>query len=383
MSAAVTRNYDAYEAIRPEQSELYSQFRYTELKGFDYNNGDGTVTRRDPSKVIYENGKYYMWYTGRKTPVKPVGMSRAKEANDSVPSADWDLSDIWYATSKDGFTWEEQGIAVPRPPKPQPGWRSVTTTDILKWKGKYYLYFQAFMEASGLRGDYCPVSVAYADSPDGPWTHTGEIVIPNGPEGSWDQNSIHDPYPLIHDGKIYLYYKSDFDNRAELRPSKIRMQGLAIAKDPLGPFVKHSLNPVINSGHETTLFPYKKGVAAIVQRDGQEHNTIQYAKDWVNFEIASITELLPVAAGPFVPDAFTDTENGRGITWGISHFTNAGNNWSKNHSILVRFDCDLSQDIDDPDMKGHYYQYGPEFYYSHGLNKKQRERIKKENAQLK
>ena len=383
LSAAVTRNYDAYEAIRPEQSELYSQFRYTELIGFDYNNGDGTVTRRDPSKVIYENGKYYMWYTGRKTPVKPVGMSRAKEANDSVPSADWDLSDIWYATSEDGFTWEEQGIAVPRPPKPQPGWRSVTTTDILKWKGKYYLYFQAFMEASGLRGDYCPVSVAYADSPDGPWTHTGEIVIPIGPEGSWDQNSIHDPYPLVHDGKIYLYYKSDFDNRAELRPSKIRMQGLAIAKNPLGPFVKHPLNPVINSGHETTLFPYKKGVAAIVQRDGQEHNTIQYAKDWVNFEIASITELLPVAAGPFVPDAFTDTENGRGITWGISHFTNAGNNWSKNHSILVRFDCDLSQDIDDPDMKGHYYQFGPEFYYSHGLNKKQRERITKENAKLK
>ncbi|MBC6997088.1 family 43 glycosylhydrolase [Cytophaga sp. FL35] len=382
LSAAVTRNYAAYEAIRPEQSELYSQFRYTELIGFDYNNGDGTVTRRDPSKVIYENGKYYMWYTGRKTPVKPVGMLRAKEANDTVPSADWDLSDIWYATSEDGLTWEEQGIAVPRPPKPQPGWRSVTTTDILKWKGKYYLYFQAFMEVSGLRGDYCPVSVAYADSPDGPWTHTGEIVIPNGPEGSWDQNSIHDPYPLVHDGKIYLYYKSDFDNRAELRPSKIRMQGLAIAKNPLGPFVKHPLNPVINSGHETTLFPYKKGVAAIVQRDGQEHNTIQYAKDWVNFEIASITELLPVAAGPFVPDAFTDTDNGRGITWGISHFTNAGNNWSKNHSILVRFDCDLSQDIDDPDMKGHYYQHGPEFHYSHGLNKKQRERIKKENAKL-
>ena len=90
---------------------------------------------------------------------EPVGMARAKEATDVIPSSDWDLADIWYATSEDGFTWEEQGIAVPRPPKPEPGWRSVTTTDILKWKGKYYLYFQAFMEASGLRGDFCPVSV--------------------------------------------------------------------------------------------------------------------------------------------------------------------------------------------------------------------------------
>lgn len=308
-------------------------------------------------------------------------MSRAKEATDVIPSADWDLSDIWYATSEDGFTWKEEGIAVPRPPKPEAGWRSVTTTDILKFKGKYYLYFQAFMEASGLRGDFCPVSVAWANSPDGPWTHTGKIVIPNGPEGSWDQYSIHDPYPLVHDGKIYLYYKGDLDKRPELKPSKIRMQGLGIAEDPLGPFTKHPLNPVINSGHETTLFPFKEGVAAIVQRDGQEHNTIQYAKDWVNFEIASITELLPVAAGPFIPDAFTDTKNGRGITWGISHFINAGGNWR--HSILTRFDCDLSQDVDDQKMKDHHYNYSPEFHYTHRLSGEQRKRNEEETKKLK
>ncbi|GJM63806.1 glycoside hydrolase family 117 protein [Persicobacter diffluens] len=381
LSAAVKRNYEAYEHIRPEASTLYTQFKYTELKGFDYNDGDGTITRRDPSKVIFENGKYYVWYTGRKSPVKPVGMSCAKEATDVIPSSDWDLADIWYATSEDGFTWEEQGIAVARPSKPQPGWRSVTTTDILKWKGKYYLYFQAFMEASGLRGDFCPVSVAWADSPDGPWHHTGEIVIPNGPEGSWDQYSIHDPYPLVHDGKIYLYYKGDFDKREEFKPSKIRMQGLAIAEDPLGPFEKHPLNPLINSGHETTLFPFKEGVAAIVQRDGQEHNTIQYAKDWVNFDIASITEMLPVAAGPFVPDAFTNTDDGRGITWGLSHVINAGGNWR--HTILVRFDCDLSQDIDDQDMKNHYINYSPEYLYKHRLNGKQKKRIQQQTAALK
>jgi hypothetical protein len=203
LSAAVQRNFDAYESIRPEQNELFTQFRYTKLKGFDYNDGDGTVTRRDPSKVIFANGRYYVWYTCRNTLVKPVGMSRAAEATDVIPSSDWDLADICYATSKDGFTWEEQGVAVPRPPKPNPGWRSVTTTDILVWKGKYYLYYQAFMEASGLRGDYCPVAVSSADSPDGPWTAANKIVIPNGAEGEWDQYAIHDPYPLVHDGKIY------------------------------------------------------------------------------------------------------------------------------------------------------------------------------------
>jgi len=67
LSRAVARNYDGYESIRPEQNELYSQFKYTKLAGFDYHGGDGTVTRRDPSKVIFAKGKYYVWYTHRNT----------------------------------------------------------------------------------------------------------------------------------------------------------------------------------------------------------------------------------------------------------------------------------------------------------------------------
>jgi len=382
LSAAVERNFDAYLSIRPEENELYSQFKYTKLKGFDYNDGDGTITRRDPSKVIYANGKYYVWYTHRDTGFKSVGMSKADQATDEIPSADWDLSDIYYATSKDGFTWAEQGVAVARPPKPQAGWRSVTTTDILVWEGKYYLYYQAFMEASGTRGDFCPVAVSYADSPDGPWTSANKVVIPNGAEGEWDQYSIHDPYPLVHDGRIYLYYKGDFDERPEMKPSKVRMHGLAIAEHPLGPFKKHSLNPVLNSGHETTLFPFGKGVAAIIQRDGMKRNTIQYAEDWVNFEIASITDMLPVAGGPFVPDAFTNTTDGQGITWGLSHFTNATGDWENSHTVLVRFDCDLSKQIHDDRMKGHYLSLSPEFHYQHGLNAEQRKRIAQETSEL-
>lgn len=374
MSAALERNYTAYMAPRPENNELYSQFKYTRLKCFDYNNHDGTISRRDPSKVIFVNGKYYVWYTHRQTETPPQGVDNC---SDTIPSRDWDLSEIWYATSEDGFSWKEQGVAVPRPPKPNAGWRSVTTTDILVWKGKYYLYYQAFMEASGTRGDDCPVAVSYADSPDGPWTPFNKIVIPNGAKGEWDQYSIHDPYPLVYKGKIYLYYKSDFDGD----PRLIRMQGLAIADNPLGPFKKHPLNPVINSGHETTLFPFKVGIAALVIRDGNEHFTVQYAKDGVNFKIASIVSLMPIAAGPFVPDAFTNTKYGRGITWGISHNTLAGTR-GNGHSLLMRFDCDLSLDVNDPDMKKHKYIYKPEFYYQHGLKKEQHKRILEETRRL-
>lgn len=374
MSAAMERNYTAYMAPRPEDNELYSLFRYTKLKGLDYNNHDGTLTRRDPSKVIFANGKYYVWYTHRHTPTPPQG---AEKCTDTIPSRDWDLSDIWYATSEDGFTWQEQGVAVPRPRKPNPGWRSVTTTDILVWKEEYYLYYQAFMEASGTRGDDCPVAVSYADSPDGPWTPLNRVVIPNGAEGEWDQYSIHDPYPLVYKGKIYLYYKSDCDGD----PRLVRMQGLAVANHPLGPFEKHPLNPVINSGHETTLFPFKEGIAALVIKDGNEHFTIQYAEDGVNFEIASIVSLMPVAAGPFVPDAVTKTKYGRGITWGLCHNTWAGTR-GKGHSVLMRFDCDLSLDVNYPDMKKHGYMHNPEFYYQHGLNKELRARIQEDTRRL-
>ncbi len=373
LSSALDRSFNQYPSHVNAENELYSQFRYTKLTGFDYADGDATITRRDPSKVLFENGKYYVWYTKRHTSVPPIGWNRADEATDEIPSTDWDLAEIWYATSTDGFHWEEQGVAVTRPPKPVPGWRAVATPDILKFKGKYYIYYQAFTEASGKRGDYCPVSVAVAENIDGPWTHVDKVVIPTGAKGEWDQFAIQAPTPLVHDGKIYVYYKAAF-NRPQTVWSGI---GLAIADDPLGPFKKHHLNPVQNSGHEICFFPWKEGVASLTIRDGSEHFTVQYAQDWVNFEIMAITEFMPTGPNAFIPDAFSDNKNGRGITWGIGHFINfKGKNTQKTHSELYRFDCDLSLDIHDPEMKDHNYRLDPEFYFQFDLSEKQLKRIK-------
>lgn len=365
LSVAMERLYRDYFAPTPESNELYSTFKFTPPEGFDYHNGDGTISRRDPSKVIRVNGKYYVWYTHRKTATPPRG---AALGSDTIPSTDWDLAEIWYATSEDGFTWQERGVAIPRPPKPHPGWRSVSTADILVWKGKYYLYYQGFLEMSGKRGDDCPVTASVAGSPDGPWRPCNKVVIPNGAPGEWDQYSIHDPYPLVYNGKIYLYYKSDFNNAQP----HVRAHGLATANDPLGPFTKHPLNPIMNSGHETTLFPFMSGIAAFAIHNGIEHNTIQYAPDGVSFKIAAVSSLMPVAAGPYVPDAFTDTKDGRGITWGLCHITAVGAS-NQRHSILARFDCDLSRDVHDPSMKQTDLYLKPEAYFSQGLSKQQRE----------
>ncbi len=378
LSKAMKRLYTDYKTPRPEDNELFTSFAYTQLKGFDYNGGDGTISRRDPSKVIIENGKYYVWYTKRHTKYPPVGYGNAHLSTDEIPSADWDLCEIWYATSKDGFTWEEQGVAVTRPSKPIVGWRSVATPDILKFKGKYYLYYQGFMEASGKKGDHCPVTVSYADSPDGPWTPLNKIVVENGKPGTWDQFSIHDPYPLVYKGKIYLYYKAAFGDR----PDYLCVNGLAIADNPLGPFEKHPLNPILNSSHETAYFPFEEGIATIATRNGNEANTIQYAPDGVNFSVASVTALLPIAAGPCVPDAFNSNGNGRGITWGLSHFDNAADDWSKDHTILGRFDCDLSLDVKDLKLKQTQTKFKKEVFFSKSLSKNQIERINTSNTKI-
>ncbi len=377
LSAALERSYSRYRTTSEFDNELHTQFRYSELEGFNYNDRDGTITRRDPSNIIRANGKYYVWYTYRNTKNVPKRTERTVE---DVPSRDWDLSDIWYATSEDGFTWKEEGLAVARAPKGKVGDRSIATPGMLEWQGKFYLYYQAFADTGDGKINDCVISAAYADSPDGPWTPTYKEVVHNGRKGEWDHFTIQDPTPLVHDGKIFLYYKSDFDDRL---PAYLKMVGLATADNPLGPFERHPLNPVLNSGHEISLFPFEEGIAALVIRDGYEHFTIQYAPDGVNFEIETITELMPIAPGPYIPDAFTDTKDGRGITWGLCHVNHAQNVKGTQMSILLRFDCDLSKDFHDPMLKKTRHLHKPDVFLRYSLNWKQRqERMERERLEL-
>ncbi|MFI3286575.1 MAG: family 43 glycosylhydrolase [Rikenellaceae bacterium] len=368
LSASMETLYERYGVPLPQQNELYSQFRFSAITGFDYDDASGKISRRDPSRIIRVGDIYYIWYTLRQTQSAPLG---ADACNDTIPSTDWDLSDIGYAISKDGFNWEEKGVALSRPPRPLQGHRSISTPEILVWKDKYYLYFQAFSDASGTAGgDNCPVAMAEASSPDGPWQYYDDIVIPTGNSGDWDQYSIHDPLPVVFKGKIYMYYKSDYNADMGL----VRSQGLAVGDNPFGPFAKSKLNPVLSSGHETQYFRFREGIAAIATRDGHEHYTIQYSEDGVNFNQASIGDLMPEASGLYDPDAFTNVEHANGITWGICHV----NNYRKGgtYSNIFRFDCDLSLTLDDPEMKNNHVYPTYEEYLRRGLSPKQRARIK-------
>ena len=297
LSAATQRVYDMWTPKQDIGNPFYTVFKYSPVTGIGKDSSEHSVSRRDPSKVLKIGDTYYVWYTKRETKYMPVGRFNIDKANDEIPVVDWDLADICYATSKDGFHWVEQGIAVPRAPKGSYGDRSLSTPDILVFKGRYYLYYQTFT-TMWRANDCVNVSAAWSDSPDGPWTRLDRPVIPQGAPGDWDSCAIHDPYPLIYRGKIWLYYKASPIDKS---PGNLRLaQGVAVADHPEGPFEKSELNPVTNSGHETMLWPYNEGgIAALLIQDGPEKDTVQFAPDGLNFVPMAHVQLAPHAPGPF------------------------------------------------------------------------------------
>ncbi len=353
VSAATKRVYDNYGIYKDQRSEFFSTFKYRRVSGIGKQSG---VSRRDPSKVIKVGDCYYVWYTRRQTAESWMGIAAATATR---PAWDWDMADIWYATSGDGLHWQEQGPAVERGPSGSFDDRAVFTPDILVHAGKYYLYYQVIQGIWKHRSLH-QIGMAWSDSPAGPWTKCDQPILRPGRRGEfvgtaddadaiasfgeWDSHKLHDPFVLVYRGKIWLYYKGVQFGRTYRHDLGIGW-GVATADDPAGPFVKSALNPLTNSGHETFLYPFREGIVAITSLEGPEKNTVQYAADGLNFKVVGKVSAPPIAAGPYVPDAFTDSGDGRGLTWGLAHIQHQHGGPMAN-SFLLRFDCNLSRDVD-------------------------------------
>ncbi|TLX71841.1 glycosyl hydrolase [Labilibacter sediminis] len=359
LSASMQRYKTQWENKEPRENEFYSCFKYKPLKGLEYEEG---ISRRDPSTVIKVADKYYVYYTrSPKTPA-PVGY---KKATESLPANTWDLCDIYYATSTDGETWEEQGVAAARGPEGEFDDRSVFTPDIMVYEGKYYLYYQAVKFPYQQRTRNV-IGMSWANSPDGPWHRNPKPVLEPGEPGVWDgevddrskilkygafdSHKVHDPNLIIRDGKIWMYYKAHpMGVHSKLKkPYPDFSMGVAISDTPEGPFVKHHLNPISASGHEALVWPYKDGVASLITANGPEKNTVQWAKDGVNFEVKAHVVLPPDAAGLFCPDKYDNTKNGKGFTWGLCHIAQKP---SKPWAYLMAFECDLSSVVENSKYK--------------------------------
>ena len=307
-------------------SEWFVEYRTFDLKGdLAYEEG---VVRRDPSAVLKIDDTYYVWYTRSTGPTDGFG---GDIENEKV--FPWDRCDIWYATSKDGWTWKEEGLAVARGEKGTFDDRSVFTVECLYHEGKYYLTYQTVGGPYTVRVKN-QVGLAYSDSPTGPWTKLDKPILSPADNGVWkgevqnrfavekkgdfDSHKVHDPCLLAYNGKFYLYYKGEQMGEEITFGGRQIRHGVAIADNPLGPYVKSKYNPISNSGHEICVWHHDGGIASLITTDGPEKNTVQWSPDGINFEIKSYIPGAPHAIG-LVRDNNDPKDPIAIMEWGLTH----------------------------------------------------------------
>lgn len=307
-------------------NEWFIEFEVFDLKGdLAYEEG---VVRRDPSAVIKIDEKYYVWYSKSTGPTD--GFAGDIENEKVFP---WDRCDIWYATSADGITWKEEGLAVPRGPKGAYDDRSVFTVEIMTWEGMYYLVYQTVKSPYNVRVKN-QVGLAWSNSPNGPWTKSEEPVLSPADNGVWkgdqdnrfnvekkgdfDSHKVHDPCIIPYQGKFYLYYKGEQMGEEITFGGRQIRHGVAVSDNPKGPYVKSPYNPISNSGHEICVWPYNGGIASLITTDGPEKNTLQWSPDGINFEIKSVIKGAPHAIG-LNRSADNEKAPTEILRWGLTH----------------------------------------------------------------
>lgn len=342
LSAATERAFQ----YPDRDNEWYCGFAYTPVTGIGSEVG---VHRRDPSSVIRVDGTYYVYYT------KSVGPYFGKSHLGTLVTKQfpWDYADIWCAASDDGINWKEQGCAVARGERGAFDDRTVCTPDVLAHGGKYYLVYQTQTTAGSYTGISEKVGMAVADLPTGPWAKVESPILEPMENGRWFGESgsynnghfwgvVHDPMLMAYNGHYLLYYKCSTEREPGVKPTyKMRYAGpdtrwgVALSSQAMGPYTHSEYNPITNSGHETLLWHYDGGIAALLNRDGPEKNTIQYARDGLNFEIMAHVESTPQAGGAFRCE-HPDEHPLKGLQWGLCHLDERGSTW--NH--IVRYDVD-------------------------------------------
>ena len=326
--------------------EWYCGFSYTSVTGIGPEEG---IHRRDPSSIIEVDGILYVFYTRSSGP----HFGRSQIGNSASKLFPWDYADIYYSTSKDGINWKEQGIAVSRGESGSFDSRTVCTPDVLAHEGKYYLVYQTQTEQETYTGRSESVGMALADSPNGPWEKVHQTILTPMEDGEWfgdnatNYNSgmfrgvTHDPSLYFYKNAWWLYYKCGYGYEGIVSEGGHKYAGpdtrwgVAISNKPEGPYRHSDLNPITNSGLETMLWHYNDGIAALLNRDGPEQDTIQWASDGLNFEIMSHVHNTPQAPGAYRAE-ISYQHPLDGVRWGLCHIDERGALW--NH--IVRFDTD-------------------------------------------
>lgn len=129
---------------------------------------------------------------------------------------------------------------------------------VVSWEGEYHAYYSRWKKKYEHKGwmTHCEIAHAVSKTPEGPFIFQN-VVLKAKKEGGWDINNSHNPYAIVAEGKIHLYYianniKSFFpnvngktsypssewleNNRTIIRESQCI--GVATANNPEGPFIR-------------------------------------------------------------------------------------------------------------------------------------------------
>jgi beta-xylosidase len=283
---------------------------------------DTGVMRRDPSDIIKVGDLYYLWYSKGQI------------------STGYDAT-IWYASSPDGINWTEQGEALTKGETGSWEGASVFTPNILIAEGRYWLFYTGTSRPY-TKKSFSPdskIGVAVANSPDGPWERVSDQpVLKNSSDPTqFDSHLIDDACLIVRNGKYWIYYKG---RQLGEGPAETKM-GVAIAEHPAGPYVKYKNNPVIPGNHEVVVWPQGTGVAAMIGERAPEalQNSVVYSEDGFNFSKTHDVKDHPWAAGTYRPEAFTDSNLGEPVKWGVE----IGNAPGRALPFIRRFNIDWSE----------------------------------------
>ncbi|BAX78815.1 family 43 glycosylhydrolase [Labilibaculum antarcticum] len=280
-------------------------FHYSKISGVGFDSG---CNRRDNSDIIKVDDKYYVYYS---------------KMDSLTTSGYW--ASIWYATSEDeGYTWQEQGIALGLGEKGTFDSHSVFTPNILEYEGKYYLYYTGVKPTPGNKdnifesnstNDYTAIGLAVADSPNGPFLRSknNPVLEISQVAEDFDSYRIDDAALLVRDNKVWLYYKGRSILYGKEGPKHTKM-GLAIADKPEGPFIKQT-KPLIDKGHEVMIWNQNGGIASLASLS----QSIHFADDGIHFSPIYIGLVnIPKALGLYRPSLNDGNRNAQVPGWGIA-----------------------------------------------------------------
>ncbi len=126
---------------------------------------------------------------------------------------------------------------------PDRSWDSgvIETSDAFKDGNTYYLYYHGKGELG------YQIGVATSKHPLGPFERQGNgPLLGVGPPGSWDDKYVACAFILKErSDKYYMFYSAKGHGRDEKLGRNVYDVGVATANNPLGPWTKHSKNPLI------------------------------------------------------------------------------------------------------------------------------------------